>query len=64
VGVAASALLLSGKFLLGSGLAVTAGVAALVGASLWNSWPARPAAGAPPAPAETLYQIGGIKKET
>jgi hypothetical protein len=64
VGSAAAALLLSGKFVLGSGLAVTAGVAALVGASVWNSWPARPATGVPPAPAETLYQIGGLKKET
>jgi hypothetical protein len=62
-GVAAAALLLSGKFVLDSNAAVSAGVAALVGASLWNSWPVRPAAGVPPAPPETLLQIGSLTKE-
>jgi hypothetical protein len=49
-----------GKFVLDWSFAVYGGVAALVGASLWNSWPIPPAAAAPPAPAGRLYQIGGI----
>src|SRR5436190_1846488 len=57
VGLAAAGLLLVGKFVLDSA------VAALVGASLWNAWPARPATGVPSAPAGTLYQLGGIEKE-
>ena len=63
VGLAAAVLLLVGKFALDSGVAVYAAVAALVGASLWNAWPARPATGVPSAPAGTLYQLGGIEKE-
>ncbi len=63
LGIAAAALLLLGKFVLDSNAAVYAGIASLVGASLWNSWPARPARGVPSPPA-TLYQIGGIKKES
>lgn len=39
LGVAASALVLVGKFLFDSDLAVYAGIALLVGASMWNAWP-------------------------
>ena len=59
VGVLAAGLLLLGKFVWGSNLAVYGGLAALVGASTWNSWPKR----VPPAPPETLYQIGSNEKE-
>lgn len=60
VGVLAAALLVLGKFVWDSDAAVYGGLTALVGASVWNSWPKR----VPPAPAETLYQLGSIKKET
>jgi lipopolysaccharide export LptBFGC system permease protein LptF len=63
VGVAAGAVLVVGKFVIDSDLAVYAGVAGLVGASLWNSWPVTSTAGVPSAPAGTLYQIGSIDKE-
>jgi len=41
VGMAAAVILLAGKFLLDSEIATYAGVALLVGASAWNSWPRR-----------------------
>jgi hypothetical protein len=63
LGAVAAALLLAGKFVLDSGASVLAGVVTLVGASLWNAWPVRPATSAPPAPTGTLYQIEGLKKE-
>ena len=63
LGVAAAAMLLAGKFVLGWDLAVYTGLAVLIGASMWNSWPRRPAVGVPAAPAETLCQIGSVKKE-
>ncbi len=63
LGVMAALALVGGKFVLDWDPAVYAGIAALVGASLWNSWPVRPAAGVPSAPAETLYRIGSIAKE-
>jgi hypothetical protein len=62
VGSLGAVLLLLGKFVLDSDLAVYAGVAALVGASLWNAWPVR-APSIPSVPGETLYQIGNIAKE-
>ena len=40
-------------------VAVYGGLAGLVSASLWNSWPR----GVPAAPAGTLYQIGSINEE-
>lgn len=49
-------LVVQGKFAWDSDVAVYGGLAALVGASVWNSWPR----GVPPAPAGTLYQIGSI----
>ena len=41
LGVIASLLLLIGKFLLDSEVALYGGVAALVAASVWNAWPRR-----------------------
>src|SRR5262249_47431709 len=59
LGLAAAAGLVVGKFAADSNVAVYGSIAALVGASLWNSWPKK---GAPPAPAEALLQIGGIER--
>jgi hypothetical protein len=59
VGGAAAVGLVLGKFVLDSHLVVYGAIAALVGASLWNSWPRS----APPAPAGALYQIGSIEEE-
>jgi hypothetical protein len=58
--VAAGAFVL-GKFDLGSNLAVCGGLAGLIGASVWSSWPKK---SAPSAPTETLLQLGSIKKES
>jgi hypothetical protein len=63
VGSTAAVLLVVGKFIVTSDLAVWAGVAALIGASLWNAWPARSTTSAATAPAGALYQIGSIIKE-
>ena len=41
VGLGAAAVVLGGKFGLGIGSAMYAGIPLLVGASLWNSWPKR-----------------------
>jgi hypothetical protein len=62
VGSLGAVLLLLGKFILDSDLAVYSGVAALIGASLWNAWPVR-GPSVPSVPGETLYQIGNIEKE-
>jgi hypothetical protein len=47
MGLAASALILSGKFYLAAPAIMYAGLGLLVAASIWNSWPARPAAACP-----------------
>jgi hypothetical protein len=47
VGLAASAAILAGKFYLESPPMMYAGLGLLVAASLWNSWPAMPAASCP-----------------
>ena len=60
VGILAVVLLLLGKFVLDSNLAVYGGIASLIGASLWNSWPKK---SVPPAPTETLLQLGGIERK-
>ena len=39
LGVMASAMILTGKFMLNSGPTIYFGVALLIGASIWNSWP-------------------------
>jgi hypothetical protein len=59
VGILAAVLLLVGKFVLDSDLAVYGGIASLIGASLWNSWPKK---SVPPAPADTFLQLGGIER--
>lgn len=43
LGIAASAIVLVGKFLFDSDIAVYAGIALLVGASIWNAWPKKAA---------------------
>jgi hypothetical protein len=58
-GVAAVGLVV-GKFVLDSDVTVYGSIAALVGASLWNSWPKK---GVPSAPTATLLQVGSVKKE-
>lgn len=56
-GLAASAIILVGKFTFDSDAAMYAGMAVLVAASLWNAWPrARQAPGNCPACASTLVQ--------
>jgi mercuric ion transport protein len=60
VGLAAAVGLVVGKFVVDSNAAVYVSVAALVGASLWNSWPKK---SVPAAPTEPLLQLGSIKKE-
>lgn len=47
VGIAASATILVGKFYLESPTAMYVGVGFFIAASLWNSWPAKPAASCP-----------------
>ena len=59
LGVAAAVALVVGKFVTESDMAVYGGIAALVGASLWNSWPKK----VPAAPTGNLYQIGSIGEE-
>ena len=59
LGLAAAVALVVGKFVVDSNLAVYGGVAALAGASFWNSWPKTSVL---PAPAETLLQLGSIKR--
>jgi hypothetical protein len=63
VGGAAAALLILGKFVLDSNMAVFVGLYALAGMSLWNAWPVKPIPGCPLPPTETLDQIGSIVKE-
>jgi hypothetical protein len=59
VGTLAAVAFVLGKFVLDSNAAVHGGLAGLIGASLWNSWPGS----VPAAPAGTLYQIGSINEE-
>jgi hypothetical protein len=60
LGIAAAVGLVVGKFVVESNLAVYGGIAALLGASLWNSWPKE---SVPSAPTKTLLQLGSIKEE-
>lgn len=59
VGIVAAVVLILGKFVLDSNIAVSGGLACLVGVSVWNSWPRS----APAAPTGALYQIGSVDKE-
>ena len=61
VGVLAAAAFVLGKFVFNSNAAVYGGLAGLIGASLWNSWPKK---SVPSAPVETLLQLGSIRKES
>jgi hypothetical protein len=54
-GTLAAALLLVGKFVLDSNGTSYGGLAGLIGASLWNSWPKKSVL---PAPTEPLLQLG------
>jgi hypothetical protein len=60
LGIAAAAALTVGKFVLASDVAVYGGIAALVGASVWNAWPKRSRS----APAGTPDHLGSTDKET
>jgi hypothetical protein len=60
LGLAAAVGLVVGKFVMDSNVAVYGSIAALVGSSLWNSWPKK---SVPLAPTETLLQLGSIKEE-
>ena len=62
VGLVAGVVLVIGKFVIDSNGAVYGAVAALVAASLWNSWP-KSAISVSTAPEGTLLQIGSIEKE-
>lgn len=59
LGLAASAVLLAGKFAFDSDIAMYAGMAVLVAAALWNAWPhaRRVAAGNCPACVSTVTQL-------
>jgi hypothetical protein len=61
MGLVAAIVLVGGKFVFDSDVAVYGAVAALVVASLWNSWPK--SAGVPSAPGGMLLQIGSIEKK-
>lgn len=60
MGLTAAVVLVVGKFILESDMAVYISIAALIGASLWNSWPKTSVLSAP---TEPLLQLGSIKKE-
>lgn len=50
IGVAASVAIIAGKFVMDSNIVVYGSLAALIGASVWNTWPFRPA--------QVLHQLG------
>jgi hypothetical protein len=60
VGILAAVAFVLGKFVLDANVAIYGGLAGLIGASLWNSWPKT---NVPSAPAETHLHLGSIKKE-
>jgi mercuric ion transport protein len=64
VGILAGILLLLGKFVVESELAVYSSVALLIAASVWNSWPLRSAKSVLSAPTKTPLRLGSMKKET
>lgn len=64
LGIVAAAVVVLGKFIIDWEVAVYGGVAALVGASLWNAWPTKPTTSVSSAPEGTLLQIGSMKKES
>jgi hypothetical protein len=60
VGILASVVLVAAKFVFDSDVAVYGAVVGLVAASIWNSWPRK---SVPPAPTETLLQIGSRRSD-
>jgi hypothetical protein len=62
LGLLAAVGLVAGKFVLDSNVEVYGGIAALVGASLWNAWPRKVTTSVPSAPAGALLQIGSIDR--
>ena len=58
VGIAAAVLLLVGKFVFDSNVAVYGGIAVLIVASGWNAWPTKQRKGVFGTPTGTLYQVG------
>jgi hypothetical protein len=60
VGVPVAVLLLAGKFVLDSDVAVYGGLTGLIGASLWNSWPKKSVS---PAPSGALLQLGNNRSD-
>ena len=62
LGIVAAVGLVMGKFVADSNVAVYVGIAALVGASLWNAWPRSVKTSAPSAPTGTLLQLGSIER--
>ena len=50
IGLVASVAIIAGKFVMDSNIVVYGSLAALIGASVWNSWPSRPT--------HELYQLG------
>jgi hypothetical protein len=62
LGALAAALLMVGKFVLDSNVAVYGAIASLIAASLWNSWP-KSTTSVPFAPTDTLLQIGSKRSD-
>lgn len=62
VGIVAAFVLILGKFVIDWNLAVYAGVAVLVSASVWNSWRPKQTTSVPPAPKGPLLQIGSVTR--
>ena len=60
VGVVAGVILLVGKFVVDSTVAVYGSIVLLIGAAIWNAWPVRASSGVTDSPAGTLHQIGRI----
>lgn len=64
LGIAAAMLLLAGKFVFESSLAMYSSAGLLFAASVWNSWPRRTAKSVTGASTKTLYQIGSNESES
>jgi mercuric ion transport protein len=64
LGIVAGVLLLVGKFVVESDVAVYSSVGLLIAASFWNALPVRMKTSvSSSAPEETLYQLGSINKK-
>jgi hypothetical protein len=58
VGVVAGVILLVGKFVVDSTVAVYGSIGLLIGAAIWNAWPVKASSGVTGTPTGTLHQIG------